>query len=157
MSKIHDNQTSEAFDDLVQAQDVLGKLGFTLTANQTYHKDYGTVNGVVIRISPVFDRGTPFDTRFKLCGINVATSYTVNINAGSPVEWGDIPKEAVEDTMSMVAQLTTIGRNVPEENHVMITKCCKCNSESPDYLTTEDGPVCMECIYKAYRRIKEPK
>jgi hypothetical protein len=152
-----DNQGYEAFDDLVQVQDVLGKLGFTLTANQTYHKDYGTANGTIIRISPIFDRGTPFDTRFKLCGINVSSNYTVNIVAGTPVEWRDIPKEAVEDTMSMVAQLTTMGRDVPEENHIMVTRCNHCNSDSPDYLTTENGPVCMECVCKAYRKTKEAK
>lgn len=139
------SQKQQALDSLVKIQVLLGELGFTLMQDG-YFKDYGTVNGSVVRIAPIFDRGLSLDLQYNLSALCVTGQETITIERGQPVALDRVPSEARTDVMRMLAELSP-GALLPKtETFIMIMTCSSCADVVSSYFVNEGEVKCLKCL-----------
>lgn len=142
------NQQSDAINNLLVVQDLLGGLGFTLTSDNSYYKDYGLVDGTIMRLIPVFDKGISLDMAYKLVGFNITS--TKYIPAVSDLHWssvtGDVPAECKNDVSVIMRTIGSIDRKPLTENFMITAICSACNDEASSFFRVKGKDICVKCM-----------
>lgn len=140
------NQQEQAIKDLLETQTLMGELGFTLTSDGSYYKDYGTADGGIARIVPVFDKGVSMDMAFKLVGFSIQTSHFVPVTQGMIVATDRLPTECRSDADKLMAKIGAQARKPMSENFMITITCSSCNNETPSFFQFGTRQVCMKCM-----------
>jgi hypothetical protein len=138
--------SKEVMDSLLDVQDVFGQLGFTLTGDQRYYKDYATGEDTTIRLTPQFDRGTPFAQEFKLNGFHVTTQTFVPIVDGQPMPFDRFPRVLTEDLSTIFARLTPSSRMPLKESFLITVPCDGCGKEASSFFQVKGTFKCLKCM-----------
>jgi hypothetical protein len=140
------NQKDKALQDLIFIQEALGALGFTLAGDNTYYKDYGLLDGSVVRIIPHFDKGISVDMSYRLCALTVTNTRTVPIVEGKPVQFEYFPRECLNDVTQMLANLAPQSRMPLKETYIITAICDKCGLEVSSFFQDKGRRLCLKCI-----------
>jgi len=139
--------TKQSLENLIFAQDSLGGLGFTLQSNGVYYKDYVTVNGDNIRISPVFDSGTASAMTHELVAIDVVGHYRLPISHKKDFSLEKVPRECLDDVQTILVKFVPdMVLDKKPEVHIITALCKKCKKLSPSFLKIGDKVTCIKCI-----------
>lgn len=138
------SQKSQALASLQKIQLLLGELGFTLAADG-YFKDYGLLNGSVVRIAPIFDKGMSLDMHYNLSALAVTGHETITIVTGQPVALDRVPGEARVDVMRMLAELAPEALIPKTESFIMTMICTDCHETVSSFFNLKGIVKCLEC------------
>ena len=144
MSKFKD-QDQEAYDDLVLAQTILGQLGYTLTSDGKYYKDYGIQNGSTVRMVPIFDHGMSMDVQRRLTGFTIVTSKQIPIVEGIPAPFEEFPIECIDDVNTIINSLAPLSKISPVESFMVTQICSSCNNEVHSFMYMNGQYICLNC------------
>lgn len=139
-----DQQTS-AMADLMIIQSVLGQLGFTLTSDGKYYKDYALSDNTAMRIIPVFDHGMSVDIQRRLTGFNLVTNKLIPVVQGISVNIDDYPVECVDDITKIISILAPLSRSAMSENFMMTQTCSMCANDVSSYIYMGGKYMCLRC------------
>jgi len=134
---------------LEKIQVLLGELGFVLTGGG-YHKDYGLLNGSVVRIQPIFDKGLSVDMQYNLVSLSVAGHEVISIVSGEPLALNRIPAECRVDVLRMLAELAPNALIPKVENFIISMICTECKENVSSFFNLKGTITCLECLgYKS--------
>lgn len=135
---------SEAMGQLVAMQETLGSLGFTLTPEQVYYKDYGSQDGGSYRLMPVFDTGIESLKNFKIVGFKVISVKTVDVIDGM-AQIAKMPVECIEDASVILARANGHNRSMTK-NFIITAQCAKCFKTVSSYTHRDGVSTCISCL-----------
>ena len=139
------DQQEEAIDALMIIQSILGQLGFTLTSDSAYYKDYANSDGDAIRIIPVFDHGISVDVHRKLTGFNVIRSKFIPIIEGIQAPLDQIPMECLDDVSKIINSLAPFSKPPLAETFMVTQTCSMCDRDTESFLYFNGAYVCTKC------------
>jgi hypothetical protein len=139
------SQTEGAIDALLVIQGILGQLGFTLTSDNKYYKDYASTDGDAIRIIPVFDHGISVDIHRKLTGFNVIKSKVIPIVEGLSAPLDQIPVECLDDVSKIINTLAPFSKPPLAETFMITQNCSMCGDEVESFLYINGTYTCTKC------------
>lgn len=129
-------EARSALDNLLRAQQVFGKLEFTLNSDRTYSKEYAVGTNGIVKIVPIFDTSM---NGYKLTGFNAIYAQRIGLNEYSKSSL--LPKECKEDLTSIIISLT---KKIIQEKHIIEVQCSKCNKISTSFVDL-DCYTCIDC------------
>lgn len=156
MSKTPKNQQEQALDTLIAVQSLMGQLGFTMTSDGGYYKDYGVGDDSYARLTPIFDKGISLDMSYKLVGFNLSVNKQVHIVEGLPAPLEEFPIECVDDVKNVVANLAPGSRTQMVESFMVTATCSMCGNDVASYLHNKDGYTCLKCMGMSDEQQPEP-
>jgi hypothetical protein len=137
------DQQDDAMHGLLVVQELLGSLGFTLTSDGNYYKDYALLDGGIARLAPVFDRGISLDVSYNLVGFNLTNSKF--ISAASLLE-ADLPAECKSDMGVIINGISSTTSRQMVETFMVTTVCATCGEEVNSFLRLGGKDVCVRCM-----------
>lgn len=146
MSKTPKNQQEQAIDTLLAVQSLMGQLGFTMTSDGGYYKDYAVDGDSIVRLTPVFDRGISLDMSYRLVGFDMTTRKQIHIVEGLPAPIEQFPIECVDDVKNVVTSLAPGSRTQMVESFMVMVTCNMCGNEVASYLHNKNGYTCLKCM-----------
>ncbi len=132
--------------ELLNVQDAMGELGFTLTPQRTYYKDYSNKDGSVSRITPIFDTGMSYDQQYRLSTISITTVKHIPIVDNGNVEWKEFPSASVADISTIIAKLSSAGRQKIGNQYIISQECLKCKKVVPEFILVDKQSYCLSCM-----------
>lgn len=137
--------TKKSFDELAEAQRVLGERGFTLDSSG-YSKWYSTSSGAYFRLNPVFDRGTSLDSGYKIVGFKTDSQELIPISESEDVPWHKFPNECKSDISAIIASLAPEVFMLKKKAAYIITaECSNCGSHVETFIHVSGQTNCFKC------------
>jgi ribosomal protein S27E len=132
-----------ALDKLIHAQSVLGNLGFIITSGGRYYKQYAE-GDAVIKIEPLFDRGTSFDVDHVMSGLMISRQEFVPVT--DTYVLGKLPKVAQLDIETLLRELEVKIAGHADPIHIDTVTCHGCGKKVSDWIQmTKSGEyLCIE-------------
>lgn len=140
------NQQEQAMADLMRVQQLMGRLGFTMTADSGYYKDYGLMSGGSARLVPVFDKGISVNSSFKLIGVNIVNSVFIPIVESASPQLDGVPRECIDDVMSIIGELQPIAYQPMSETFMITATCGDCGNDVASFLQISGTVKCLRCM-----------
>lgn len=138
---------NKALDDLIKAQVTLGDLGFTLLPNNTYYKDYGLVNGGIVRIVPIFDKSISLAKEYSLVALEIVDYDRIEINSNEPIALEKFPMECMEDVTSILARLVPeVAMAQRKQTFIINADCSECKRNVHSFIKLGDVVTCLPCF-----------
>lgn len=139
------NQQELAIENLTNIQNTLGELGFTLSGDRSYFKDYGLFDGSTVRLVPVFDKGISIDMSYRMVGISVSNTKFVPMSDGIPVQLEQFPRECFEDVAQVVSKLAPHARTPLKESYILTAECNECGDAASSFVQVSNVQMCLDC------------
>jgi hypothetical protein len=140
------NQREDAMSTLQTAQLLLGQLGFTLNGDGSYHKDYGTTDGSIVRLIPVFDKGISLDVAYRLTGFTVIHQKQIHFVDGLPAQVEEFPMETMADVKNLVSGLAPSSRSQMTDSYMITISCCQCGNDAESFIQLKGQYTCLKCV-----------
>lgn len=140
------NQQELAIATLQVVQQILGQLGFTLTADRGYYKDYGLTDGSVARLIPIFDKGISLDMSYRLTGFDIITSKRIHFVEGLPAPVEEFPFEMSDDVKSLIAGLAPASKPPLSESFMVTAECAQCGKDVESFVHIGNQYTCLQCL-----------
>jgi hypothetical protein len=130
-----------ALNKLIDMQELLGALEFTLTNDQVYYKDYGLQDGVTMRVVPHFDKGTSSSKNFEVTGFSVMTNRFVSVTdlVADNVQFS---KECISD---LIAIATKTGSTELYKRFIVNEACSECSKLVSSFVLVDNKFYCVRC------------
>lgn len=138
--------SKESLDELVYYQVLLGELGFTISGDGSYYKDYGLLDGSILRLVPNFDTGISLDSKFRLSAITINSSKTVPILEGGQTRLNEFPRECMGDVMQMMATMAPQSRMPLQETFIITEHCTMCGDKVSSFFKKQEETLCLDCL-----------
>jgi hypothetical protein len=132
-----------ALDKLIHAQNVLGNLGFIITSGGRYYKQYAE-GDAVIKVEPLFDRGTSFDVDHIMSGLMISRQEFVPVT--DTYVLGKLPKVAQLDIETLLRELEVKIAGHADPTHIDTVTCHGCGKKVSDWIQmTKSGEyLCID-------------
>lgn len=131
---------------LVAFQTLLGDMGFTLSGNGTYYKDYRLHNGSNVRLIPHFNTDPSTSKVHQLSAISINNSKIVLIKENGNTELGEFPKECMEDVTKMIVMMAPQSRMILKETYVITEHCNMCSNKISSFFKKDGEAYCINCV-----------
>jgi ribosomal protein S27E len=140
------DNTNPALQSLINFQNLLGELGFTLSGDGGYYKDYGLLNGGQARLIPLFDQGLSADPTYVLSGIQIANQQTIPILQNGGTALDQFPRECLEDVTKMIATMAPQSRIPNRESFIVTAQCNICSKTVSSFSRVDEKVSCLSCL-----------
>jgi len=142
----YNNQMDMAMQSLMAIQNVMGELGFILNGDNTYYKDYALMDGSIMRLTPVFDRGTSMNVDYRLVGFNINTMKFVSITNGTLESPNAVPRDCTGDVSRIIETVGFLEKKPQTESFIVVVPCSDCGNEVNSYLQFGTKFRCLKCV-----------
>jgi len=143
MKKTKSNVDNTARDKIINWQTKFGELGFTLTSDFTYYKDYGVGDNSVVRLMPRFDGGTDSQRDFSLTGFSIVTNSFISVDKLNLGKLG-LHHDCTKDIISIMSNCGDGFSN--KESFIIEEECSVCATITNSFIVEDDKLLCMDCI-----------
>lgn len=132
-------------EDIKIIQKSLGDLGFNLTSDNTFYKEY-VVNNKKVKLIPNFVTysGT-VGKSYRLASVKIG-KVVVPIEQGT-TKFNKLPPECISDVMAIIANLAADIALAPKEDIYIYTAMCdKCGTMSNSFFKMGQHTLCITCL-----------
>jgi len=124
-------------------------LGFTLSGDGTYYKDYGLINGGQTRLIPLFDQGLSSESTYTLNGIQIVNQQIIPILHNGETALDQFPRECLEDVTKMIATMAPQSRIPNKESFIITAQCCICSETVSSFSRVGEKVNCIPCLMQS--------
>lgn len=138
--------SKKTLNELIAIQTTLGGLGFSISGDGSYYKEYGLLDGSVVRLVPHFDQGISLDNTYTLSAVSIQSVRTIPIEGNAGATLSAVPRECVEDMTAMLASMAPQSRVAPQESYIISEKCSSCDNEVSSFFRKDGEVLCLTCL-----------
>lgn len=136
----------KVIEQLQEIQNTLGRMDFTLLPDGTYYKDYGLLDGAVLRIVPHFNYGISLEEELTLVSIDVNSVRNIPIVSHGKTALNEFPRECMDDVATMIATMAPQSRMPLKESYIVEAECDHCKQIVSSFFTVDGRHTCLDCL-----------